>query len=442
MKKILSAALLALFCLQALAIDKAPAFEDPAQQARYEHLARELRCLVCRSETIADSNAQLAVDLRRQLRELMAAGKSDEEILQYMTDRYGDYVLYKPPVVPRTLSAVGRAGVAGSRRRHCCGHRDLAQIQTARYRSQRSWPGWLVTAFIVVCVAMLLAALVVDGAAAAACARRPGRANDVSSYRKERRFSSIAVAVLVPVLAVVMYAGLSNWDWKTVQTESAQAANMEQALSQLEAKLAQNPKNVEGWMMLGRSYAAIGRYPRAADAYQQAYDLTQGQNVEAIIGLGEALALTDEASLTGRAGKLFETALIMAPNHPKALWYGSVAALRSGDLRRGRDRLQLLMAQNPPEELRGVLERQIQDLNQQLGEAGQQAGQGAAPPVSANSEAPAAAGSRSIKVSVSLAPQLRDKVSGSAVVVHPGPRSERAGVRRWRCKDAAPASCR
>jgi cytochrome c-type biogenesis protein CcmH len=103
MKKILSAALLALFCLQALAIDKAPAFEDPALQARYERLARELRCLTCRSETIADSNAQLAADLRRQVRELMAAGKSDEEILQYMTDRYGDYVLYKPPVVPRTL---------------------------------------------------------------------------------------------------------------------------------------------------------------------------------------------------------------------------------------------------------------------------------------------------------------------------------------------------
>lgn len=268
------------------------------------------------------------------------------------------------------------------------------------------------TAFIVVCVAMLLAALVWM---VLPLLRAPvsGSAADVSSYRKERRFSSIAVAVLVPVLAVAMYAGLSNWDWKTVQTESAQAAGMEEALSQLEAKLAQNPKNVEGWMMLGRSYSAIGRYPRAADAYQQAYDLTQGQNVEAIIGLGEALALTDEASLTGRAGKLFETALIMAPNHPKALWYGSVAALRSGDLRRGRDRLQLLMAQNPPEELRGVLERQIQDLNQQLGEAGQQAAQGGAPAVAANSEAPAAAGSRSIKVSVSLAPQLRDKVSGT-----------------------------
>ena len=103
MKKIISALLLALFCLQtAWAIDKAPAFEDPEQQARYERLARELRCLVCRSETIADSNAQLAIDLRRQLRELMAAGRSDQEITQYMTDRYGDYVLYKPPVVPRT----------------------------------------------------------------------------------------------------------------------------------------------------------------------------------------------------------------------------------------------------------------------------------------------------------------------------------------------------
>jgi cytochrome c-type biogenesis protein CcmH len=102
MKQLLFAAIVALFGMQAFAIDQAPAFEDPVQQARYERLARELRCLVCRSETIADSNAQLAVDLRRQLRELMAAGKSDEDILKYMTDRYGDYVLYKPPVVPRT----------------------------------------------------------------------------------------------------------------------------------------------------------------------------------------------------------------------------------------------------------------------------------------------------------------------------------------------------
>jgi cytochrome c-type biogenesis protein CcmH len=94
----------AFLCTQlAFAIDTAPAFSDPEQQARYEHIVHQLRCLQCRSESIADSNVSLAADLRRQVREMMAAGKSDQEIFQHMVDRYGDYVLYKPPLVARTL---------------------------------------------------------------------------------------------------------------------------------------------------------------------------------------------------------------------------------------------------------------------------------------------------------------------------------------------------
>lgn len=101
--KVLFVIVAGLLCMQlAFAIDNAPAFTDPAQQERYERVIRELRCLVCRSETIADSNATLASDLRRQVREMMAAGKSDPEIFQHMVDRYGDYVLYKPPMAPRT----------------------------------------------------------------------------------------------------------------------------------------------------------------------------------------------------------------------------------------------------------------------------------------------------------------------------------------------------
>jgi cytochrome c-type biogenesis protein CcmH len=103
MRKLFLAVCFALLMQTAHAIDSAPAFDDPAMQTRYERLARELRCLVCRSETIADSNAELAADLRRQLRELMAAGKSDDEIIQYMTDRYGEYVLYKPRFGGKTL---------------------------------------------------------------------------------------------------------------------------------------------------------------------------------------------------------------------------------------------------------------------------------------------------------------------------------------------------
>jgi len=86
----------------AFAIDTAPAFDDPALQQRYDHLTHLLRCLQCRSESIADSNVDLAADLRRQVKELIAAGRSDDDILKFMTDRYGDYVLYNPPVKPLT----------------------------------------------------------------------------------------------------------------------------------------------------------------------------------------------------------------------------------------------------------------------------------------------------------------------------------------------------
>jgi cytochrome c-type biogenesis protein CcmH len=102
MRLLILVALLCGLAGSALAIDTAPAFDDAAMQARYDHLIRELRCVQCRSQSIADSNVGLAADLRRQVRELMAAGKSDQEILDYMTDRYGDYILYTPPIKPST----------------------------------------------------------------------------------------------------------------------------------------------------------------------------------------------------------------------------------------------------------------------------------------------------------------------------------------------------
>jgi len=84
------------------AVDTGQRFDDPAQQARYERIIRDLRCLVCRSESIADSNAPLAADLRREVDSLIRAGKSDAEIHAFMTERYGDFVLLRPPVAPRT----------------------------------------------------------------------------------------------------------------------------------------------------------------------------------------------------------------------------------------------------------------------------------------------------------------------------------------------------
>jgi cytochrome c-type biogenesis protein CcmH len=87
----------------ALAIDSEGPLPDPALQARYEQLTNELRCLVCQNQTVADSNADLAKDLRDRTREMLLAGASDDEIVDFMTERYGDFVLYRPPVSQRTL---------------------------------------------------------------------------------------------------------------------------------------------------------------------------------------------------------------------------------------------------------------------------------------------------------------------------------------------------
>jgi cytochrome c-type biogenesis protein CcmH len=77
-------------------------FDNPEQQAVFENLTSELRCLVCQNQTIADSNAELAADLRRQVYEMLEQGKSKQDIIQFMTDRYGDFVLYNPPFKAKT----------------------------------------------------------------------------------------------------------------------------------------------------------------------------------------------------------------------------------------------------------------------------------------------------------------------------------------------------
>ena len=87
----------------AFAKDAAPAASDPALEERMLLIAAELRCLVCQNQTIADSHAGLAEDLREEIRKQLRAGRSDDEVRRYMTDRYGDFILYRPPFKPTTV---------------------------------------------------------------------------------------------------------------------------------------------------------------------------------------------------------------------------------------------------------------------------------------------------------------------------------------------------
>src|SRR5450631_499223 len=103
LQRVLGAAALALLAVVAIAKEAAPEAADPALEARMTRITSELRCLVCQNQTIADSNAELAADLRRETRELLKQGKSDAEVVDYMTARYGDFVLYRPPLRATTL---------------------------------------------------------------------------------------------------------------------------------------------------------------------------------------------------------------------------------------------------------------------------------------------------------------------------------------------------
>jgi cytochrome c-type biogenesis protein CcmH len=95
-------AAVALSPLLVFAADAVPTAKDSVAASRAVKLSEKLRCLVCQNQTIADSNAELAQDLRRQVHEQIAAGKSDDEIVEYMVARYGDFVLYQPPVKATT----------------------------------------------------------------------------------------------------------------------------------------------------------------------------------------------------------------------------------------------------------------------------------------------------------------------------------------------------
>ncbi len=134
--RIALAALFLAFCAAAWGQSAEVAHPDARVEERLKVLAEELRCLVCQNQTIADSNAPLALDLRNQIREQVAAGRSDSQIRVYMVERYGDFVLYRPPfkaatamlwLGPFALLALGIAiGVARVRKRARVAQREAA----------------------------------------------------------------------------------------------------------------------------------------------------------------------------------------------------------------------------------------------------------------------------------------------------------------------------
>ena len=119
----------------ALAADAVPTEKDAVAASRVVRLSEKLRCLVCQNQSIADSSAELAQDLRRQIREQVAAGRTDDEIVAYMVARYGDFVLYEPPVKATTLLLWGGPALL-----LVAGFASLVAIVRARRREPAAAP--------------------------------------------------------------------------------------------------------------------------------------------------------------------------------------------------------------------------------------------------------------------------------------------------------------
>jgi cytochrome c-type biogenesis protein CcmH len=231
--------------------------------------------------------------------------------------------------------------------------------------------------------------------------------------------TAVVIALAIPLGAFLLYQQWSNWPWEpAAQQAPSQGHEMDAAIAALEARLAANSEDPEGWMLLGRSHLVTNQFAKAADAYKRAYELTGGKNAEAMLGYAEALVMADESAMTGEAGKLFEAALQLEPQNPKALWYGGLHAIRNDDAATARDRWAALSALNPPADVKAVLDERVAELDRQLGRPAQAAAitpaASAAPAGGAPTAAPQGAAKATpgtVPVRVTIAPALAAQVA-------------------------------
>ncbi|EHI6936999.1 cytochrome c biogenesis protein CcmH, partial [Salmonella enterica subsp. enterica serovar Enteritidis] len=238
-------------------------FKDEAQEQQFRQLTEQLRCPKCQNNSIADSNAMIATDMRRRVYDLMQEGKSRQEIIDYMVARYGNFVTYDPPLTPLTvllwvlpLAAIVAGGwiiVARTRRRVRL-RREPLPADTPVCGARAGWGVYVPGAVIALAV----------GAGSYAL---------TGSYQQVRA-----------------------WQQATAQTPGLLA----RALG-LRTRLQNDAGNVEGWLMLGRTGMVLGNAGTATGAYANAYRLAP-KNSDAALGYAEALTRSSDPEDNRRGG--------------------------------------------------------------------------------------------------------------------------------------------
>jgi cytochrome c-type biogenesis protein CcmH len=243
--------------------------------------------------------------------------------------------------------------------------------------------------------------------------------------RQSRRLGAL-LALMVIGASAGLYPLWSNWNWHApAQSEAAAGPDVAAMVAQLEKRLQDQPNDLKGWLMLGRSYLTLNRLDEAIVAYDHAHQL-DAKSADAAMGLGEAMSLRAGGDITPQAAQLFEDALALEPGNAKALLYAGFAAAVRGDRALARTRWQALKALNPPPQIVQMLDARIAELGPP---SGMPAAGGAADTSSPGSSAPPAGTSASpagtsastgpssaaeVTVNISIAPALKSRLVSEA----------------------------
>ena len=206
--------------------------------------------------------------------------------------------------------------------------------------------------------------------------------------------TALPLAVFLGALSLGLYQRIGTPDAES--HAAAELPGIDEMVASLDARLRENPDDLPGWKMLGRSYVELKDFPKAIEAYETAVEMESSGNAQTLVDLGEVVLMADRNSLQGRAGQLFESALAIEPSNPKGLFYGGMASANNGDVETAADRWEALLATSPPANIEQLIRARVAEWRgEQPPVMPQQAGSIITANVSVNAEAAAAIDPRS-----------------------------------------------
>lgn len=235
-------------------------------------------------------------------------------------------------------------------------------------------------------------------------------------YRKSHRLTPLVATVIVftVTFSAFMYDSVGSPGVPSGRAagpggDGQHLAGMDEVVVSLQKRLVDNPEDVAGWKMLGRTQLTLRDYAGAAEAYEKAMALEDGKDAQTMVDLAVAILNRDGSPIEGRPASLIDSALALNPNNPAALFYSGLGAANRGDTDTAAQRWEILLGLNPPENIRGILEQRLAEWRGEPMPASAMPGMAAA-------DETAPADDAVVSVSVSLSSEAMAAMTGDASV--------------------------